>query len=642
MDYNWGDPKKNSLLSSRMMAKAEVTRKKRLTSVKSTLSNQLHPAIENKLRKKKKAPDSARRHPKGDDDILPHDNNTDEEDTCKAEPQLTSDDESSTLDTVRQEVFPLPTRASFSGSMFDEFDQNAAADGLFHPASAIEAFAEHDAKYREEIKSASGKESRRARTGSEYPPSRENHRLPALPSGTTRRVSTRPESKQRASYNGSAPASLATTSSLSKLLDAGKEKRSLSAAHSDSNLYAPRRQVAVPSSADRSALDFLEREAESDNDNNAHNSPVVKSFLRTVSELDNNEVPDENNSVVPQLDFSLARKFEQLKQIMKSNREKHKSARQTSEGPSIDVCGATSSSTSQNKASSRSNQVGTKSSIRVTSSGSSATKNGGEAKPKGILKKRSTPTIRATADMNNGPRGSKHAPRATSRTTSSRTAVAKTPLIRSRKEMKARSGITLSALKSEHQEALQMLKELGGPMDPDYLQFDIDSNTDRRRSTGINRSSGSTLAHGGSKSTNQLHADSASSVSMVTKLRESISSGRSRESSPRPSSSPAVSSRRETKKDDASSLSPESNQTATQEGIVDTATALNKTALVGPEDEVPSSSPNKSSSDPWKQYGDVIGEEDGDNNTQEQDCSHVKTKPTSADRYSDDGFESDR
>ncbi|EEY56528.1 uncharacterized protein PITG_10067 [Phytophthora infestans T30-4] len=256
MDYNWGDPKKNSLLSSRMMAKAEVTRKKRLTSVKSTLSNQLHPAIENKLRSQYY--------------------------TCKAEPQLTSDDESSTLDTARQEVFPLPTRASFSGSMFDEFDQNAAADGLFHPASAIEAFAEHDAKYREEIKSASGKESRRARTGSEYPPSRENHRLPALPSGKTRRVSTRPESKQRASYNGSAPASLATTSSLSKLLDAGKEKRSLPAAHSDSNLYAPRRQVAVPSSADRSALDFLEREAESDNDNNAHNSPVAKSFLRTV------------------------------------------------------------------------------------------------------------------------------------------------------------------------------------------------------------------------------------------------------------------------------------------------------------------------------------------------------------------------
>ncbi|KAG7398426.1 Histone-lysine N-methyltransferase ezh1 [Phytophthora boehmeriae] len=50
MDYNWSDPTKNSLLSSRMMAKAEITRKKRLAGMRSTVSNHLHPAIENKLR----------------------------------------------------------------------------------------------------------------------------------------------------------------------------------------------------------------------------------------------------------------------------------------------------------------------------------------------------------------------------------------------------------------------------------------------------------------------------------------------------------------------------------------------------------------------------------------------------------------
>lgn len=75
MGYNWADPKKNTKLSSLLMcvtsallatldmlaerltlwgssrrSKAEASRKKRLTSVRSTLSNQLHPTVENKLR----------------------------------------------------------------------------------------------------------------------------------------------------------------------------------------------------------------------------------------------------------------------------------------------------------------------------------------------------------------------------------------------------------------------------------------------------------------------------------------------------------------------------------------------------------------------------------------------------------------
>ncbi|KAG2996631.1 hypothetical protein PC118_g2375 [Phytophthora cactorum] len=613
MEYNWGDPKKNSLLSSRMMAKAEVTRKKRLTSVRSTLSNQLHPAIENKLRKKKKAPDSARRHLDGDDNNSRSScNNNDTYDGDKTEPQLASDDESSTLDTIRHDVFPVPARASYTNnvSMFDEFDQNAAADGLFHPASAIEAFAEHDAKYHQEIKSASER---------------------------------------------TIDCQLSTV-----LVDADNKKRGLSATQSDSKLYAPRGQDTVPSTADRNALDFLEREFECESDNNPHNSPVAKSS-RAVSELDNNEAPDDSSSVVPQLDISLARKFEQLKHIMKSNREKHNSARGNSEHPSNEAPGASSSSTGHPKASSRSNQVSAKSTIRASSSGSSATKNGGEARTKGVLMKRSTPAARASENMNNGPPGSKHTSGAASRKTSSSVAVAKAPLIRSRKEMKVRSGVSLSALKAEHQEALQMLKELGGPMDLDYLhvQIDVDSNTSKARvgrnitrTTGINRSSGSTMALAGSKSTNQLHAgDSAltpptSSVSMVTKLRESISSGRSRESSPRPSSS----SGREVKKDDASSLVPEStesNQTRVQESAADITAALDKAALVDPEialhsSSPPSLSPNKSSSDPWKQYeDDIIGDEDEDNNELEHDgCSQVKAKPGG--RYSDEDFESDR
>ncbi|ETL40692.1 hypothetical protein L916_08190 [Phytophthora nicotianae] len=658
MDYNWGDPKKNSLLSSRMMAKAEVTRKKRLTNVKSTLSNQLHPAIENKLRKKKKAPDSARRHLNGDDNNSKDSSNYNEAYKDKAEPQLTSDDETSMLDTVRQDVFTLPTRASFStsASMFDEFDHNAAADGLFHPASTIEAFAEHDAKYHQEIKSASGisrSGPRRARTGSEYPPSRENHRLPVLHSGKTKRLSAR---KQRANNNGSAPASMTTTSSLSRLLETTDEKRSLSATQSDSNLYAPRRQDAIPSSADRSALDFLEHESESENDNNLHNSPVTRS-LQVVRELDNNEVPDDSNSIVPQLDFSVTRKFEQLKQIMKSNRDKHNSARQNSEQPSKEA----SQPAVHSKASSRSNQSA-KGAIRASSSGSSASKNGEKTRPKGILKKRSTPAARATATMNKDSSGTKHTSGAASRRASSSVAVAIAPSIRSKKEMKVRGGVSLSDLKAEHREALEMLKELGGPVDPDYLHVCVDLNTSKgtrlgrnvTRTTAMNRS-----AMSGRKSTYQLHAREtvltppSSSVSMVTKLRESISSGRSRESSPRSSSSPAADrppiSSNEKKKDDTGSLVPEetgSNQATVQEPTGDVTVALDKASIVDPEAAgrgslPPSLSPTKTSPDPWKQYeDDTNDDEDEDNNKLEHDSNNqVKANPTSRGRYSDDDFD---
>ncbi|KAF4320668.1 hypothetical protein BBO99_00003677 [Phytophthora kernoviae] len=41
--------------------------------------------------------------------------------------------------------------------------------------------------------------------------------------------------------------------------------------------------------------------------------------------------------------------------------------------------------------------------------------------------------------------------------------------------MKVRNGVSLSDLKAEHREALQMLKELGGPVDPDYQQADMNA-----------------------------------------------------------------------------------------------------------------------------------------------------------------------
>ncbi|OQS02368.1 hypothetical protein THRCLA_05254, partial [Thraustotheca clavata] len=50
--YNWGDPRRNSSLSMKMMEKTEAARKERLSKVKATVSNHLHPAVEKKLPKK--------------------------------------------------------------------------------------------------------------------------------------------------------------------------------------------------------------------------------------------------------------------------------------------------------------------------------------------------------------------------------------------------------------------------------------------------------------------------------------------------------------------------------------------------------------------------------------------------------------
>ncbi|POM63802.1 Hypothetical protein PHPALM_20751 [Phytophthora palmivora] len=645
MDYNWGDPKKNSLLSSRMMAKAEVTRKKRLTSVKSTVSNQLHPAIEIKLRN----------HP-------------------KTGPQLASDDESSTLDFIRY---------GDNVSMFDKFGLNAAADGLFHPASTIEAFTEHDAKYHQEVKSVTDKFRSMARSESGYPTSTDNHRLPTLHSGKSKceRVSARPGSKLHPTStctSGTAPASMTTISSLSKLLDI-ENKRCLSANHSDSKLYAPRRMDAIPSSADRNALDFFERELESDN-NNPHKSPMVKSS-RVISELDNNDIPSDGNAIVPSLDISLTRKFEELKQILKSNREKHNSARQNNdqsgnEVPSNESGAGQPTSSSRRKtvhprSSSRNGQSKTSSTIHALSSGHA--KSGGDttSKAKNTLnRQRSTPSVRAAANMNNGPSGSKrvsvnHTSEATTRRTSSSVAVAIAPPVRSKKEIKVRSGISLSDLKAEHREALQMLKELGGPVDPDYLHVHADINSkvhqvgrSTTRTKRVNHSSGSTVARAEEKSTNQLQAglpastpptSANSSVSMVTKLRESISSGRiSAECSPRTSSpsSPAGSSGRHENDSITLSGSTEGSDNSPHDSnqIIVRETPTTAPDTTGSEVPLHSSlSPSKTAADPWKQYDDdIIHDEDEDNN--ERDYDEVKSSracPT-GDRYSDEDFESDR
>ncbi|KAG6958918.1 hypothetical protein JG687_00009080 [Phytophthora cactorum] len=78
-----------------------------------SITNTLSSTIE-----KKKAPDSARRHLDGDDNNSRSScNNNDTYDGDKTEPQLASDDESSTLDTIRHDVFPVPARASYTNNV---------------------------------------------------------------------------------------------------------------------------------------------------------------------------------------------------------------------------------------------------------------------------------------------------------------------------------------------------------------------------------------------------------------------------------------------------------------------------------------------------------------------------------------------
>nr|CCA13908.1 conserved hypothetical protein [Albugo laibachii Nc14] len=116
MAYNWADPKKNSRLNTMMMQKSERTRLDRLSRIKSTVSNQLHPVIEHKLLVKTKE--------------------------TVEEPQA-SDCESRRYSNDRSKY----SREECSTVALLDIEVDAAADGLFHPESAVQAFSEHDAKF---------------------------------------------------------------------------------------------------------------------------------------------------------------------------------------------------------------------------------------------------------------------------------------------------------------------------------------------------------------------------------------------------------------------------------------------------------------------------------------------------------------
>ncbi|KAJ0411246.1 hypothetical protein ATCC90586_004162 [Pythium insidiosum] len=299
MDYNWADPRKNSRVTAHMMAKAEASRVKRLTTVKSTLSNQLHPATQHKL---------LRAFP---DDAFENNQKRSGDNNSRGSRGAGSNNAAHSSSSFYNEFLPLPGK-QIHQSVFDEFDMHAAADGLFHPASSIQAFQEHDARY----PSHELDPDNAATTTSAM--------LPQL-NDDLRRLSTRSSLASR------------SDSRLQTLSMATQRSRSgLSAIRSEGELPAPRRAEIVPSSADRSAIDFLDEDEVDDSlvhgqrsrsgtpsdaarrdgvSSRGHGSSGMRPAARSLK-----EAKATANSGLPSLDLSLTEKFEQLKLMIQTNR----------------------------------------------------------------------------------------------------------------------------------------------------------------------------------------------------------------------------------------------------------------------------------------------------------------------------------
>lgn len=353
--------------------------------------------------------------------------------------------------------------------IFEEFSLNAAAEGLFHPASTIEAFIEHDAKYNDKTnakssKPSSGRSSLSSRSGSrsstvgEYLPSLENQKLPVLLNEKSKRVK------------------LDSTSSSSSLLDSpgrGSSRNStMGSTRSDSDLHAPRRSGAVPSSADRNALDFYNHEDGTDDDSEddhlkigglrAKSSPPnlgnfflsakidsIKSLggSKSASTLSEPQQPD---------DRLLTKKFEDLKLLMSSK----KKSKPLSNGIHQTETAPSTKTHSKMRESSLSTTTSATNSSNVRLTEKTAMISSRAAKPI------SSSTIKIVSED-----------RCHANATISVPIVVKTPPIKSKKDMKIRNGVSLSDLKEEHRAALEMLKELGGPVDTDYESEDPEGKT---------------------------------------------------------------------------------------------------------------------------------------------------------------------
>lgn len=374
--------------------------------------------------------------------------------------------------------------------MFDAFDLNAAADGLSHPASAISAFIEHDAKYNSAPRSGQidakdglkrGKSSREM-----TPKGGDSNEGPTAGNSDEPLLGSAPRLKELPVLSGRGSASSlrllhtrgsSRSSSASSFASSSSGSRESTATRSDSDLLmlAPRRLGAIPSSADRSTLDFYEHdkdESESDTDQ-GRDSSGRRQTPEDGSELDRGTRGGA---------FDLATKFAALKEMFHQN-QASKSGRgngdQQSRGPEEEkISQPTSLASSIAKTLAPTGptvNIGSSKHGRVSrvSAGKSAaatsTKATGAASASVVGHSRSSkppvPTRRETKVI---------ATAATSESTEASHGGGSIDKKPNKKEGKAHSGMSLTDLKEEHRAALELLKELGGPTDTEFRDEDMD------------------------------------------------------------------------------------------------------------------------------------------------------------------------
>jgi hypothetical protein len=416
-------------------------------------------------------------------------------------------------------------------SMFDAFDMNAAADGLFHPASTISAFIEHDAKYNSAARSGradakdsqkSGKSSRKATPkgdGIEESAATSDELL----AGSASRLKELPVLSGR----GSA-ASLrllhtrgsSRSSSASSFASSSSSSRESTATRSDSDLLllAPRRLGAIPSSADRSALDFYEHdEDDSEGDYNGDNG----------NDMDGRrQVPESDGAEEGGGAFDLATKFAALKEMFHQNQgsrsgranagqkpteteEDRKAAGEpklatppasstvkdhgVSSGPTVRLGANKHGYTSRVSAA----KASTAASTNATASVSSLVVGHSRLTKPAVPTRREAKATAAGAASENTEAGHDGS------------AGDKKP---KKKEGKTPSGMSLTDLKEEHRAALELLKELGGPSDTEFRDEDMD-----RSIRLLAARSGKTTSVGGATSGRLVGGRIASTHAVVSK-----------------------------------------------------------------------------------------------------------------------------
>lgn len=546
--------------------------------------------------------------------------------------------------------------------MFDGFDVHAAAEGLFHPASEIAAFIEHDAKYN----ASKGVQNASKPGGPKEDPSF----LPVLSDRSSQQLD-----------RSSSFSSNASSGSSRRHLDSRSSLRTSSAAvstRSDSDLHAPRRYGAIPSSADRSAIDFYEHD-ESDDDCDELNMADAKN----TSAVDDHRT----SSVVGT--FDLTAKFDALKLMLNSNQVARTSGRP--EESAIDHNAPTTSTGMAKAVEPSGGAVATKTTVktrdtaklndvgRSTRASSIKAPAGGGVKTKTMPVKRegkpSTvrhPVARASHDEPAGEPADGE------------------PIAKAgkKKEVKGRNGMSLSDLKEEHRAALELLKELGGPASTDYRDEDMENSIKAlaARSTKHSavRSSIHTTVHQmpAKALAGHAHVDppriaeltshaldqregfaeqltrptsTSSTASLVGRLRSSIALGRETadDNIVRDNGADDDEKADDDDGDDDSQPKDEARIALTRDGSVDPDAKGGNDE----EDEKQGSGEVKqvvvTKEDQWKQYnggfdsdGDDDDEQDDDEDDGEDDSGdygeHVPVTSRSAgNRYSDDGFEAE-